>query len=493
MRARADITVVIHTHALLLRADVSSDGQPRVRRWRKGWPDVAAAVAYALNEGGPASRRVWVLDSEVWLGVVELPASAVAGLSDKDLADPAAFEAEAIPGLDPAEAVTAVQRRRMADQEDQFLVAQTSRVTVLEIIKAVRGAGAKFAGLGNPAGLTEALEHDGTSDSPDQQGGGWRRVEFWADSVVLVESALGRVAQIPLGVRPQGNWRKALEPHLSRGEPVAQDQTLVGAGVRVRGGTHWRENTAVQGDARWLAAGDEGGDEDDGVPAWDLADDAVAESFAAAWARQLVSLDATKDWISPTLRAPKAPAARWPAVVVGVIALGLALGAVLYQRDQASVRLTDLRGQVEHAQGDQRKINDQRKQVNQAKAEGRKKEKAIQGLEQKLNSLTKQRVAAVPVRTDRRTSLAAMMEALSRSVGEDVVVESIEHGSPQHQIEGLAASPEAASSLASDLSEQLQNAWRVSPASIEPQTGPERIVWRFTINIEPAAAGGARP
>ena len=285
MPSRPDITVVIRTHGLLLRVDVRGGGEPQVKRWRRDWSDLTAAVTHALRDGGRSGRRVWVLDSGVWLGMVELPGGAVAGLPDKDLADPAAFEAEAISGLTPVEAVTTVQRRRMSDQEDQFLVAQTKRTDVIAVARAVRSAGARLAGIGHPAGLPEPLELDGRAGTTKD--GGWRRVEFWSESVVLVESVAGRVGLIPLGVSPQGDWRKMLARHLSRGEPVAQDQTLIEPGVRVRGGAQWRESTAVRGNARWLAAGEDRDDVDDGVPVWDLADDTLVEPFAAAWARRL--------------------------------------------------------------------------------------------------------------------------------------------------------------------------------------------------------------
>lgn len=494
MPSRPDMTVVIRMHGLLLRADVGGAGEPLVKRWRKDWPDVSPAVTHALREGGRPGKRVLVLDSEVRLGVVELPSSAVAGLSDKDLADPAAYEAEAISDLAPGEAVTAVQRRRMADQDDQFLVAQSRRADVTAVAKAVRGAGAKLAGIGHPAGLPEPLGLDGPADATDAPGdGGWRRVEFWADSVVLAESVAGRVGLVPLGIGPGSDWRRALEPLLRRREPVVQDQTLIEPGVRVRGGTQWRESTAVSGDARWLAAGDDGGDEDDGVPVWDLADDAAADHFAAVWARRLAAITSAGEAVTPTLRPPKAPASRWPAVAVGVLALALAVTAVLYQRDQATHRLAELQAQLQHVQADREALDDQRKLVNQTKAEVRQKQQAVTRLEQKFTRLSQEqarRASTGSLVTDRRAALSAMMAALTRSAAEDVVIRSIEHGSPRHEITGMASTPEAASSLARDLSVQLRDHWRVSPASIEPQTGPERIVWEFSITIEPTVEVG---
>jgi len=484
------MTVVFRTHGLLARADMRRGGQPRVTLWRTDWPDLSPAVTHALGEGGRPGRRVWVLDSDVWLGVVELPGSAVAGLSDKDLADPAAYEAEAISELRPAETVTAVQRRRMPDQDDQFVVAQAQRGAVAAVAKAVRGAGARLAGIGHPGGVPEALELDGEVNAAGDES--WRRVEFWSDSVMVAESVAGRVGLIPLGIRPQGEWRKALGRHLGRGEQVVRDQTLIAPGVRVRGGANWRENTTMGGTARWLAAGEDAGDEDDGVPVSDLAQDASAQAFVAAWARRLSTIEPSQNDITPTLRPPKAPAARWPAVVAGVIALALAAGAVYYQRDGAGQRLTDLRGQLEDAQYQQKLVTDQRKQVNQAKADLRRKQQAVESLERQLEQLSRRRAVSKPASLDRKAAMAAMMTAMTRSVAEDCVIQSIDHGSPQHEITGFAMTPEAASGLARDLSGQLKGQWSVSPARIEPHERPDRLVWRFSITMEPAAGVGVK-
>lgn len=486
MPSRPDMTVVIRAHGLLLRSDVSGGGEPQVQRWRKDWPDLAAAVTDALKEGGPAGKQVWVLDSGVWLGVVELAAGAVAGLSDQALAEPAAFEAEALSGLKPVEAVTAVQRRRMADLEDEFLVAQARRADVLAVAKAVRGAGGRLAGLGNPAGLPEALASDETTAAA-ARGGGWRRVCFWSDSVVLVESVAGHATLLPLGIAPHSDWRTALAPLLNRGDPVALEQTLIEPGVQVRGGLGWRDSPPGSGSARWLQVGEDSVPDNDGVVVWELADDAAAIAFATAWARRLAQTEPTRNEIMPTLRPPKAPPGPWPAVAVGVVALALAVTVVLYQRTQQAQRLTVLQAQLEHAQGDQRRVAERRREAKQVEARVRSKQQAVETLEVQFERIGQRRAASDSrVVIDHREALAALIAALSGAAAEDVVIQSIENGSPQHEVTGLALSPEAASRLARDLSGELRYAWAVSPARIEPQPGPERIVWRFSITLKPA-------
>ena len=289
MASRPDLTVVIRTPDLLLRADVRAGEEPVVSRWRGLALDPPTAVVHALGEGGRAGRRVWVLDSGVWLGDVGLSGSAVAGLSDKELANPAAFEAEAVSDLRPDEAATAVQRRRIVEQDDQFLVAQVRRSDLVAVAKAVKGAGSRLVGVRHPAGLPARLEGaeahtDGGASAADAA---WRRVEFWSDSVVLAEGRAGRVTLKPLGVGPASDWRRGLAGLLRDSEATEADHTLLASGVEVRGGPEWGERPAASESARWLAAVEDVADDGStsGETHEELSRYDVAERFAAAGPR----------------------------------------------------------------------------------------------------------------------------------------------------------------------------------------------------------------
>ncbi|MEM9108751.1 MAG: hypothetical protein AAGC72_01880 [Planctomycetota bacterium] len=485
MPSRPDMTVLIRTPGLLLRADVGSGGEPKVLKWRQDWPDIATAAAHAFSDGGKPGKKVWVMDSDVWLGTVDLPAGAVAGQSDKDLIGPAAYEAEALSDLSPMEAVTCVQRRRHHEHGDQFIVTQVRRRAIIALAKAVRSAGAKLAGLGHPAGLPEALKFDHHVGAE----GGWRRVEFWYDAIVMVDSVGGRLGLVPLGLGPRSDWRRALTPLLRAGDAVAEDQTLIGPGVRVRGGTQWRESTAVEGTARWLAAGEEQeADEDDGVPTWDLADDRSAERFARSWADQLASIQPGDATIAPTLRPPKAPASRWPAVLVGVLALGLSVYAVVYQRELAKDQIAELQQAIDHENEERQFVADRRKEANQLTNDLRNKEEEVTRLEGEIEKLQRERTAkqATTVTIDRRLALSALMDSLTSANSDAIMIQSIEHGSPRHEITGMATAPEAATLLARQLSNELRGEWSVSPAEIEAEARELQVVWRFTITLEPA-------
>ncbi|MEM9386640.1 MAG: hypothetical protein AAGA68_16395 [Pseudomonadota bacterium] len=481
MTSRPDITVVIRTEGLLLRADQGSEARP-VQRWRRSWPDLPAALTHALSDGaGPVGRRVWVLDSGVWFGAIELSSGAVAGLSDKDLIEPAAYEAEALSDIKPADAVTEVQRRRMADLGDSFLVAQVKRSDMIAVTKAVRGARSRLAGISHPAGLAEALAP--ASPAIMEPDGSWRRLEFWSDSVVLVECVAGAVTLIPLGAVPQSDWRRALAPYLRGAEPVGQEQTLIEGAVKVRGGHQWRETTSPDNSAaRWLAE-DGVDDEDTGLPTWRLGDDDAATQFAAAWARCLAAEGASRTEGGPVLRPPSAQTERWTAVAVGVVVFLLALSTVLLQRSQGQEQYTVLQAQLDHAQGQQQVVTDRRARLRTLSSEVRSRERAVQALEQELDRFSRDWRTTAGV--DRRVALAALMEAVGQLVDEDIVIRSLEHRMPWQSISGVASTPEAASRLASNLSRMLSTHWRVNPAQIEPKAGSGGVVWEFSILMEP--------
>ncbi|MEN1727937.1 MAG: hypothetical protein AAGJ52_05810 [Pseudomonadota bacterium] len=482
MATRPDLTLVIRTQDLLLRADQGAGDLP-VQLWRRSWGDLPSAVTHALSEGGPSAKRVWVLDSELWLGSVELASGAVVGLSDAELSDPAAFEAEALSEISPEEAITAVQRRRQVDAEDDFLVVQATKAQVGALDKAIRGARGRLAGLGHPAGFPRALFSDSSSNDRNEES--WRRVEFWANAVVLAQSVQGVIGLFPLTAVPEGDWRRVLAPYLRRGEATLFEETLIESDVQVRGGASWQDLLADEVGSRWLTSDDAEQEDAPDSATLNLGDDGAAKSFAAAWLQALTELDSPGDSITPALRAPKTALDRWPAVAAGVAALILALTLVIVQRGQGQDRFDALETQLNFAQSEQQIVEDRRDQLGTNRTEVRSLERTIQSLEQELQQLIAQGRSQSLVGTDRREALAEMMTAIGQRVSDDIVIQSVENRLPRHSINGLSSTPDAASRLASDLNRDLRGRWQVSPARIEPQAGGEGLVWQFSITLEP--------
>ncbi|MEM9419133.1 MAG: hypothetical protein AAGA25_08820 [Planctomycetota bacterium] len=487
MASRPQTTIIIHTQGWTGRGDVSAGRQPLTQIWRDAPTSLPEATAFVLKEGGPVGRRVWVLDSELWLGLVELPAAAVANLSDNELAGPGAYEAENSGGLTASKSVTAVRRSRVPEHDDQFLVAQCSRERMVAVKQAVKLAGGRLAGVCHPAGLPQALLDDGEQDA---LAGDWRRIEFWAEEVVLAQRVGGRDQVVPLGMSPRGAWRASLSP-LLREEPVAPlEQTLLETGVKPRDGVQWRDPLGAGPAARWLNAGEDPDESSqDGPELWRLDEPKLAEHFVAAWAQRLASDSSAQLLPVPWIKPPKAPAARWPAVAIGVLALLIAVGSFGLQWYQASERVITLTDEIEHEEEEARMLGEIEKKATESKRSVEKKKKQIENLEAELvraiNEKRRKAEANAPRETDYRLPLADLMGSLSRLAEGDLVVESITPGSPRHEISGIAASPESASRLAREMSRELV-AWSVSPAQIEPVLTSADPHWRFTIVLDPA-------
>jgi hypothetical protein len=468
---------------VILRADLRNGQKPLITRHEQDWPDLTAALTLALTGPQRLGRKVWVLDSAVWLGVVELPSASVAGLTDHELIGPVEFEAEALSEIAPHEAVTAVQRRRMANQEDQFLVTQVKRTEIFAIAKAVRQAGGHLAGLGHPAGLAPPIIEDEPKSSMLHLRD-WRSVEFWHHEVVLCECINGHVNTIPLGTAPDREWRRALDPFLRQSDPLDFEHTLVEAATKVRGGSSsWRASATSHKTTRWLRANQHDEDDIAAGPVCQLSQESQANLFLSAWAEQLVH--SNNETPTPFLRPPKTPAARWPIAMVGALAFAAALGLVAQNRQRASEELTNLQGQLQHAQQDQRRISELGKRVKNQKSNVQNKEQELNDLRQEMQRAQEKRLAAQTVNGDRRAGIAAMMQALTTVASLNILVQSIKNNETQHEINGIAATPTAAIDLARGLSQQLSRHAIVHPANIKPITGREQIAWRFAIKIEP--------
>ena len=132
-----------------------------------------------------------------------MPAGAVAGLTDEQLSEAAAFEVEAISEIPQSSAYTSAKRIRIPESEDQFLVTQTNREELHSLIQVLKGNGSKLAGLGHPAGLPDAGAF--IDANQDVNNADWRRVEFWDNEVVLVQDISGRLGLTPMGVPPSAN------------------------------------------------------------------------------------------------------------------------------------------------------------------------------------------------------------------------------------------------------------------------------------------------
>lgn len=470
-------------------------------RWARGDVDRAGSVAFrsgeapgatagesaqaAIAAGGKPGKRVWVLTDGVWLGDVDLPPPATVGLSDAQLSDAAAYEAEATGGLSPREAVTAVRRVRVRNAEDRFLTAQIARAEIAELSKGLSKHGAALAGVLHPAGLPLDISRDENAETTDS----WIRIELWRDETVVVRGARDRTEVHPTGVPPTADWRRAGRAVMQAGgmdpDSAGSPALLIGPGAKPAGGPQI-ESDQREAAPRWADPGT--GDaraSDDRV--LDLCANGAMCRFMEVWAGVL-----TKGQTDlPVLRKPKTPAGPLPQILVGVVAFALAAGLVYFQHTARQAELAELRAAASHVQGDQAELVKLRKASQDL----------IREIQTKTQELAHQRAAARAESRrankqqatvgDMRPRLAALLNTLADAAAAPALqgrfaIAAIRPQSPTHEIKGVATSSLAATALARHLAESLDGLWHVHPAEMTPVAQGATLAWRFTLLVEPA-------
>jgi hypothetical protein len=468
------------------RGDIDRAGSVALRSGEAAGATTIESMQAAIAAGGKPGKRVWVLTDRVWLGDVDLPPSATVGLTDAQIADAAAYEAEATGGLTPWNAVTAVSRVRVQDADDRFLTAQIARGDVLELAKCLSRRGATLAGVLHPAGLPLDISGQQNAESADS----WSRIEFWRDETVVVRASRDRTDVHPTGLPPTADWRRGVRGVMqAAGMDPASDGSpglLLGPGAKPAGGPQL-ESDHHDAAPRWADPRSGTMSSDDRV--LDLASDDALKQFVEAWARVLSQGQPAV----PVLRKPKAPAGPVPQVLVGVVALALALGLVYLQYSTRQAELAELRDAATHVQSDQAELVKLRKTAQDLTREIRTKTQELD--RQRAAALAEARRAQNARRTivDLRPRLALLLTTLIDATADPALegrfaIEAIRPQSPTHVIEGVATSSLAASVLARRLAETLDGSWHVHPAEVTPVTRGETVAWRFTLLVEPTGA-----
>lgn len=149
-------TLVVITASRVVRADwrrgawtVQAGPRPATE---SGMGTGAESVAAALKLAGPAPGRTWVLSCEVFAQEVRLSPAQIAGLSPAQIERALAFEVEPFSGLSQAEGVLAFHE----DAPGSFSIAALPQTERAAVVRAVRAAGGKLAGLTHGGRVPEA-------------------------------------------------------------------------------------------------------------------------------------------------------------------------------------------------------------------------------------------------------------------------------------------------------------------------------------------------
>ncbi len=197
---RGRSTLLWVTSERLVRADFKG-GRPLVLEgiWESASPSGAslgelARAAWLLGPRG--RRRAHLLTEQVVTQSLSIPSGKVVGLEGAGLGRALAFEAEAVSGIGPFDAVQGWVGCEAREGLNWYWVSQLPRAELERVSAMLGAAGAELAGALHPCG------------SPARQGpgtGGWQRIELWEDRVVCVD-----------GLAHQSPWVRVLEMPPSR-------------------------------------------------------------------------------------------------------------------------------------------------------------------------------------------------------------------------------------------------------------------------------------
>lgn len=202
---RPAITLVYVSRQSVVRADFrNGTGLTPCGQWeqlRPDLPDLASAVEYALSLGPIPARSVWVLATDVWAQVINLPLSKAAGLASADLAQVLNFEAESLSNIPAMEATVGVEPLAPSRGERPCWIAQVRIADRDAVADAVRRSGSQLAGICHPGGLPRPL--GGNPDAP------FGRVELWPDAVIGTRRHPDRRLDIQVWNTdpPMGRWQ----------------------------------------------------------------------------------------------------------------------------------------------------------------------------------------------------------------------------------------------------------------------------------------------
>jgi hypothetical protein len=151
--------------------------------------DMAEGVRDALDLGGRAGARVWVLCDEVFRQSVAMPIAQTRGMSASEIATALAYEVQPFSDLSPAEAAVGYRIVAEAEGARKYDVVACRAATRLAIRDLVRRRGGALAGMAHPDDLP-ALPDARANESEEE------RRRRWSQWRQALESAAKRIAII---------------------------------------------------------------------------------------------------------------------------------------------------------------------------------------------------------------------------------------------------------------------------------------------------------
>ena len=428
---RHNLTILLITAERLVRADVRPSGRADdcrvVERPRPAVDDLLSLVETALRLGPGRARRVLLLTTEVWTQTLALAAGAAAGMSDDEVAQALAFEAEPFSGISAFDSAGVSLPLPRRDDEPQFWFTQMAGSQREQLEYVIGEAGGKLVGIAHPAGLPVVLQ----TPAPKR----WQRVELWPDAVVCLHRDAHGPAQVHVintGPHTQ-TWQQDAQLWLGQFEPPELRESLLAT-----------DRAATPG-------------QDSAAEPFDLADESALARWLSLWAQHAVQRRAEVPILRPTPKRMPNSTRLAIAGLVGAVMLALCLGHHAW----TAAATQAAREQID--------------ELKRPAEELRKAQSEADGLEKELSALTAQTDrmqasvdACLRAMEWNRQRMAQLMAGLAESDPDALVIQAIETRRDGIRIRGVSRRPDQPNKLAARLASQLRPlGLQVSPPSKE--------------------------
>jgi hypothetical protein len=448
MGSRADQTIVLITPRQLARADFRGNRSRELAGlWQEPRPageGLTDLVGRAIRLAPGAARKVWVLSSDLWTQMLDLPPAATRGVPPAQLKRALSFEAAPLSGIEGYDSAIGFVPMGSAAGRANYWITQMSSRALDETAEALRSAGAKLAGLTHPGGLPVPLMPGDPSPAV------WQRCELWPDAIICVHGAAGgqpRVAVINADPK-QERWRTPVET--------------------------WRERMGEVHHCELLTTDPQFGVYQPGQEPLVLDDKDTLASLLSGWAQELAGGARGV----PVLRPARRPTSTRTRVVLASALAAVALAGVIAHGAWQGSRIADARQRLQQVRQPLEEVSNIRKQAEELRAE-------VAKLSERREMLSEQHSANAARLAAHRRRFHALLEALAEERPGDLVVQGIESDWATTRITGICMRPASADALAAALTETVTRFyWEVGPVSKKA----ERILknggpWAFEIPL----------
>lgn len=444
---RSSTTIIFIGLDRLVRADYSGGGRLRrlIQRPRPESDDPHTLIGAVLSaDSSRLSRKTYLLSTDVWTNVLELPSATTKGMNGAELTQALCFESEPLSGINAFDAASAIQPVGADGLKRRFWFTQISAAIYEQYDEAIRAGGGRLAGVAHPGGLPVPIV-------AAQKVASWHRIEFWNGALVRMSFHNGALGEM----RIDGEVAASLSARRAAVEAW-----------RAEAGKALHEEALVAGPV-------ENADELGGI-ALSLEDDAVLTEWLSEWRRAIGSRKPGLPLIPPLARA----STRDRSLLVTAVLTLLAIGGCF-----AHSRWVD--GQLRAMAQEQAELQKPGLEVTAIKQQITKLAPEVAQAGEELNKIKTDVELADTVIAWQQHRIAALLEHLALARSDDWVLQKIDGRPGEISLHGVTIHPERISALATELAKGLEKyGWSVRPprqsAQIRQDDGAP---WTFELQL----------